>query len=549
MADFTIKGNPAGIRSRAVTMSEKGQLFYDTGEALAKIDTSGWTGRAADQFREAHDLEPERWTKAGNGFKRAAAALSTYADELADAQAVADWAREEHARGETESQKAEGAFSWYMDQMRSYWASGGTDPAEPYVDPGAAIRDHAISEFNAAKADLDNAAHLCAGQVRAGCADAPEEPEWWESGLRFVGGIFEGAGEAVWDLLTMVPFSPVNLVIDSYNLATGDITPEELKKKYELAGESAVDMAQGIYQGLRDDPVEFGKTLGKSLLDWDTWADDPARALGHLVPDAVAAALTAGTGAVATRGVKGGMDVLDGLGDLNKLDNLADLNKLDELGDLRRLDNLPDDIRDLVDRPVGSLAPHEIDALREARDAITAAPGTPMQRVISPDQVADYVRGSSSNPHFQVDQTYGYTARHEDVAGLRTPQEMFDGLGLDYDTTPYRADGDTSGPNQGGKAVDEIHYLRYEQVSEDIVVPRHSDLGGSGRFDADATAPDNPFTGNGYTSGGVPEFHTGRPADLGPGAEIWQADASGNQHLVATMVEVDGKLSWLAVPR
>jgi hypothetical protein len=50
-------------------MEQKGQLFYDTGDALSKIDVSGWTGRAADEFREAHDLEPERWIKAGNGFK------------------------------------------------------------------------------------------------------------------------------------------------------------------------------------------------------------------------------------------------------------------------------------------------------------------------------------------------------------------------------------------------------------------------------------------------------------------------------------------------
>ena len=84
----------------------------------------------------------------------------------------------------------------------------------------------------------------------------------------------------------MVPFSPVNMVIDSYKLATGDLTPEELMKKYELSAESAWDMATGIYTGLTTDPIGFGKELGKSLLDWDTWADDPARAIGHLVPDA-----------------------------------------------------------------------------------------------------------------------------------------------------------------------------------------------------------------------------------------------------------------------
>ena len=84
MPDFEIEGNPGAIRSKAVLMEQKGQLFYDTGDALAKIDVSGWTGRAADEFREAHDLEPERWTKAGNGFKRAAAGLTTYAGALED---------------------------------------------------------------------------------------------------------------------------------------------------------------------------------------------------------------------------------------------------------------------------------------------------------------------------------------------------------------------------------------------------------------------------------------------------------------------------------
>jgi len=342
MPDFEIEGNPANIRSKAITMEQKGQLFYDTGDALSRIDVSGWTGRAADEFREAHDLEPERWFTSGNGFKKAAAGLTTYAGELENAQSRADWAREEYARGERESESARTQYGSYMDRMRSYWSTGGTDQAQPFVDWGDPIQQAALAELDAAKADLDNAAHACAGEVRAGCADAPEEPNWFESGLKFVGGILEGAGEAVWDLLTMVPFSPVNMVIDSYKLATGDLTPEELMTKYELSAESAWDMATGIYTGLTTDPIGFGKELGKSLLDWDTWADDPARAIGHLVPDAVVAVATAGTGALATRGAKGGIDILDGLADLNKLDNLSDLTKLDNLADLNKLDNLAD---------------------------------------------------------------------------------------------------------------------------------------------------------------------------------------------------------------
>lgn len=388
--------------------------------------------------------------------------------------------------------------------------------------------------------------------MRAACAAAPEEPSWWESGLKFVGGIFQGAGEAVWDLLTISPFGVVNMVQDTWKLATGELTHEELMTKYELSLETVGDM----WQALQDDPVEFGKNLGKGLLDWDTWADDPARALGHLVPDAIAAVATAGAGAVATRGIKGGADALDALSDmsrvaddlsdLNRLDDLGGLNRLDDLGDAGRLDRLPDDLRDLVDRPVDSLTPDEIRQLVEARDAVTVEPGTPMQRVITPDDVADYLRGSSDSPYFKPDQTFGYTAREEDVAHLRTPQEMYDGLGLDYKDTPYLRDGDPSLPNHGGQAVDEMHVLRYPaQGADDVVVPRHSDLGGSGRYDDSAVDPDNPFTGNGYTKGGIPEFRTEVATDLDPGSEIWRVDAAGEQQLVATLKLVDGQPTWV----
>ena len=361
MPDFEIEGNPANIRSKALTMEQKGQLFYDTGDALSKIDVSGWIGRAADEFREAHDLEPERWYKSGNGFKKAAAGLQTYAGALETAKSRAEAARKEYERGQQESESARTQYSSYMDQMRTYWSGGGTDQAQPFVDWGDPIQQEALGELNAARADLETAAQVCAGEVKAGCADAPEEPNWLESGLKFVGGILEGAGEAVWDLLTMVPFSPVNMVIDSYKLATGDITPEELMKKYELSAENAWNMAQGIYTGLTTDPIGFGKELGKSLLDWDTWADDPARAIGHLVPDAIAAVATAGTGALATRGAKGAIDIADGLSDISKLDNLADLNKLDnldDLGDLNKLDDL-DNLNDL-----GRLPTDEYNSIR-----------------------------------------------------------------------------------------------------------------------------------------------------------------------------------------
>jgi hypothetical protein len=426
---FTIDGNPGAIRSRATTTYDKGQVFFDTGEALSAIDTNGWIGRAADHFRDAHKLEPDRWFEAGNGFRTAGTALQTYASAVEQAQKVGEWAQGEYDRGDQVTSSARSSYDADVSDARQKLAAGiySSLTIEPFNDPGQAIRDNAISEFNAAKATLEEAAQVCAGQVRAGCAAAPEEPHWWESGLKFVGGIFQGAGEAVWDLLTISPFGAVNMIQDSWKLATGDLTPEELAKKYELSLETVGDM----WQALQDDPVEFGKNLGKGLLDWDTWADDPARAIGHLVPDAIVAALTAGSGTVATRGVKGGADAMDALADISKMSKLDDLDaltKMDDLDgltkvddlthldDLDKLDNL-DDLAHLDDAgDLASLSDAETNAIRRYTGSMY-------------DEINSHLRGT--DPTFPV----------------HTPEELAKvsdeiSTGLDklpaYDGTTYR---------------------------------------------------------------------------------------------------------------
>ncbi len=585
MPDFDIEGNPGNIRSKAVTMEQKGQLFYDTGDALAKIDVSGWTGRAADEFREAHDLEPDRWFKSGNGFKKAAAGLTTYAGELEDAQSRAEWARKEYERGQQESQSARTQYDSYLGRMRSYWASGGTDQADPFNDWGDPIQQEALAELASARADLDNAAQLCAGEVKAGCADAPEEPNWLESGLKFVGGILEGAGEAVWDLLTMVPFSPVNMVIDSYKLATGDITPEELMKKYELSAESAWDMAQGIYTGLTTDPIGFGKELGKSLLDWDTWADDPARAIGHLVPDAIVAVATGGSGALATRGGKFAMDGLDALGDMGKLrrlDDLGDLSKLDGLGDLRHLDDLgnsriysmmddvphhttfsPDqlgtsrvdgildshgisrnELNDLINKPAADLTPSERATLNSVRnDFPTPDGGTVMQKVID-QPYFDETRGPNVQPgdvdnyildRYASNEVRGAVTVADDTAHLGTPKDINEGLRLDY-TNTHHSTGDAS-----------THVIRFQADEPNFEVPRNHDMTGS---PTTYDTWDQPFTGNGFTSAAddvIPEYAVpqGQTVTMREGAEMWEITDSGTQRLVGVLRSVDGVPTWI----
>ena len=48
--------------------------------------------------------------------------------------------------------------------------------------------------------------------------------------------------------------------------------------------------------------VTHPKELGKAALDWDTWANDPARAVGHLIPNIVVVLATGGAGEAAETG-------------------------------------------------------------------------------------------------------------------------------------------------------------------------------------------------------------------------------------------------------
>lgn len=457
MPDFTIAGNPGAIRSRAALTVDKGQAFFDTGEALSKITTGAWTGRAADTWIEATDAEPQRWIEAGNGFVRAGNALVVYATAVENAQSMADWADGEYARGVQVSHDAKAAYDADVSQARatanSYLPQG--IPYDltivPFDDPGAEIQTNAVAEFDRAKGQLESAASTCAGEVRAGCRDAPEEPNWLESGLSFVGGVLQGAGEASWDLAKLtaiVPGSPMffyELTNTMADLASGDLTVEEWAKQQDLK----LETAQATLQALKDDPLEFGKNLGMALLDWDTWADDPARAIGHLVPDAIAAVATGGAGAAATRGVKGVSDLAGALGSLGRhggdlAGGLGDLGRHgDDLANLGNLGDLPDHLPD--------------------------GPGTPDLTSAQADAIADYSGSAYGNlnsalrgdgplpPHLGELSDNLSSALHdlpaspgETSRGTHLPQEVLDSI---TSTGRYTDDGFASSSSDPGTAA------------------------------------------------------------------------------------------------
>ncbi|MBK6441126.1 MAG: hypothetical protein IPF90_03030 [Actinomycetales bacterium] len=324
--DFTIAGDPATIIAKAGELRARASTFTVVSQSLTTITTGGWTGRAAERFRDRFEVEPVRWEYAASGFFGASNALVAYAQALQSAQSQAAAARQEHARGEAETVRGRTAYDQDVAQARqrkAEWeAANGegtyTLTIEPFHDSGAPIRSAAVSSLASARAALETAEHECARLVRAACDHAPASRNWLETGLAFIGGVLLGAGEAVWELGSMLNHLQFGPLYDLIDLASGNLTPEELAAKNQLK----IEQAQAMWNALKADPLGFGKEVGKAVLDWDTWADDPARALGHLVPDAIVAVATGGAATAATRGGRALQRTLMVLKDLSGYDLL-----------------------------------------------------------------------------------------------------------------------------------------------------------------------------------------------------------------------------------
>lgn len=358
---FTIEGNAGAISSRASTVRTRSSDYSEIARALDSISTEGWIGRAADRFRERFSVEPQRWQEASGGFSSAAGALDSYADNLTHAQDSAAACRALYEEGNRVTEQARAAYEAEvargMQEKAAWEAVNGLGTfavtIAPFVDPDEPMRQDAINTFNQTVASLDECAQACAQTIRSACEFAPAKRNWLESGLAFVGGILVGAGEAVGDLLNLIT-GPQGFMLDSLTkLATGDLTPDEAVAKLQLP----LDDVSAMLSALKKDPLEFGKQIGKGVLDWDTWADDPARAVGHLVPDVAIALLTAGSGTALTKGTSTAGHALNSLDDiedgaraLRGLDSAGDgaraLGKLDDIGDGTRALNAADDISD-----------------------------------------------------------------------------------------------------------------------------------------------------------------------------------------------------------
>lgn len=360
---FAVPGDPAALRSSATRLRATACRFAETGDALARVSTDGWSGAAADDFRDAFSHEPQRWEDAAAGFSGAAAALESHATVLEEARATAQWAAQEYARGERVTREARAAYDADVARARQEAADAAARGQfrqlliHPFSDPGEAVRRAALDVYTDTVTRVEASGLDAASAVRRACNGAPEQRNWLEKAGAAVGGFLLGAGEAVRDLgkLVLWDLNPqAQLVWSGIRVATGQAEIEEIQAEWQLADENL----QNLVTAAREDPVGLGQHLGKAMLDWDTWKDDPARALGRLVPDALATVATGGAGA----GVKA-LRALDGIHEVSAFSrplhglralrgvtalDLAGLGRLDDAALAAKINSLTSDQQALL---------------------------------------------------------------------------------------------------------------------------------------------------------------------------------------------------------
>ena len=184
--EFVIEGNPSGIRGRIAAMRACSEGFDRVGESLGGVETEHWVGKAADRFRSRLEGEPRRWTGVADGFRSAAAALEGYAAALEAAQQAARVCRENYEEGKRVSATAKADYDRDVSegfQKKAAWeAQNGpgsyTLTVTPFTDPGQALRDGAIADFQAVIEELEKTGSDTEQAVAQAHADADPTRQW-----------------------------------------------------------------------------------------------------------------------------------------------------------------------------------------------------------------------------------------------------------------------------------------------------------------------------------------------------------------------------------
>ncbi|WP_190812609.1 putative T7SS-secreted protein [Saccharopolyspora pogona] len=164
-----VSGDVGALQAIAQQMTTYGDALHDAGAGLRSIDTTeGWSGAAADSFREVFDGEPPKWSEAGDAFHDGAGALTGYASTLSWAQTQAQDAIRLWDEGEAATQSAKAEHDQAVGQAEQDAAARTTNgppataPSIPFNDPGEAKRAEARRILDRARGQLRSAGDAAA---------------------------------------------------------------------------------------------------------------------------------------------------------------------------------------------------------------------------------------------------------------------------------------------------------------------------------------------------------------------------------------------------
>lgn len=191
-----VPGEPGEIRKSIQHLVTYGSTLLEIGDGLKRIDTGGWTGDAADAYHRLFENEPDRWVHGGTAFHSAADAIGAYAGSLEWAQGQAAQAITLYEQGEQATREAKAQHEQAATTAAQQAAAAGqpTPPAQPFIDPGDALRTQAGDMLHRARDQLVVAGDQAVAVVDQAQQHAPEEPTFLDDMADAVG---EFAGNAL----------------------------------------------------------------------------------------------------------------------------------------------------------------------------------------------------------------------------------------------------------------------------------------------------------------------------------------------------------------
>jgi hypothetical protein len=153
-----IPGDAFSVAEAASKMYDYGALLTEAGNGLSRIDTSdGWTGAAADAFRERFKGQPGAWLEAGSCFESAARALDNYATALVQAQNQAGVAIQMWGQGDKNGAQATLANAQSQAQSAANSANAVVGAARDKAPPHPGFWSDVGHFFSDAGHDIENA--------------------------------------------------------------------------------------------------------------------------------------------------------------------------------------------------------------------------------------------------------------------------------------------------------------------------------------------------------------------------------------------------------